>query len=77
MNMQTKMYKGEDKMKKQLFYVALILAVLYGICAICTMAFTHPIVLLAISAAGLVCFFLNEKSFRNGNDFLDKLCDKH
>ena len=64
-------------MKRHLISAALILAVLYGICAICTMAFTHPIVLLVLSAAGLICFFLNEKSFRNGNDFIDKLCDKH
>lgn len=64
-------------MKRHLISAAIILAVLYGICAICTMAFTHPIVLLALSAAGLVAFFLNEKSFRNGNDFIDKLCDKH
>lgn len=64
-------------MKRHLISAALILVVLYGICAICTMAFTHPIVLLALSVAGLVTFFLNEKSFRNGNDFVDKLCDKH
>ena len=64
-------------MKRHLISAALILAVLYGICAICTMAFTHPIVLLALSAAGLACFVMNEKSFQNGNDFIDKLCDKH
>ena len=64
-------------MKRHLISAAIILAVLYGICAICTMAFTHPIVLLAISAVGLVCFVMNEKSFRNGIDFIDKLCDKH
>lgn len=64
-------------MKRHLISAALILAVLYGICAICTMAFTHPIVLLALSAAGLICFVMNEKSFQNGNDFIDKLCDKH
>ena len=64
-------------MKRHLISAVIILAVLYGICAICTMAFTHPIVLLALSAAGLVCFVMNEKSFRNGNDFIDKLCDKH
>lgn len=64
-------------MKRHLISAALILAVLYGICAICTMAFTHPIVLLTLSVAGLVCFVMNEKSFRNGNDFIDKLCDKH
>lgn len=64
-------------MKRHLISAALILAVLYGICAICTMAFTHPIILLVLSAAGLICFVMNEKSFRNGNDFIDKLCDKH
>ena len=64
-------------MKRHLISAALILAVLYGICAICTMTFTHPIVLLVLSAAGLGCFVMNEKSFRNGNDFIDKLCDKH
>lgn len=64
-------------MKRHLISAAIILAVLYGICAICTMAFTHPIVLLVLSAAGLICFVMNEKSFRNGNDFIDKLCDKH
>lgn len=64
-------------MKRHLISAAIILAVLYGLCAICTMAFTHPIVLLVLSAAGLICFVMNEKSFRNGNDFIDKLCDKH
>lgn len=63
-------------MNKIILGLAVVSMILMMICAICTMAFTHPIVILIIALAAFVVWLVNEKPFREGHDFIDKYVEK-
>ena len=59
-------------MNKIILGLAVVSTILMMICAICTMAFVHPIVILIIALAAFAVWLVNEKPFREGHDFIDK-----
>ena len=63
-------------MNKIILGLAVVSTILMMICAICTMAFVHPIVILIITLAAFVVWLVNEKPFREGHDFIDKYVEK-
>ena len=63
-------------MNKIILGLAIVSTILMMICAICTMAFAHPIVILIIALAAFVVWLANEKPFREGHDFIDKYVEK-
>lgn len=63
-------------MNKIILGLAVVSTILMMICAICTMAFAHPIVILIIAFAAFVVWLANEKPFREGHDFIDKYVEK-
>lgn len=58
-------------MNKIILGLAVVSTILMMICAICTMAFAHPIVILMIAVAAFIVWLVNEKPFREGHDFID------
>lgn len=63
-------------MNKIILGLAVVSTILMVICAICTMAFAHPIVILIIAVAAFAVWLANEKPFREGHDFIDKYVEK-
>lgn len=63
-------------MNKIILGLAVVSTILMMICAICTMAFAHPIVILIIAFAAFIVWLVNEKPFREGHDFIDKYVEK-
>lgn len=63
-------------MNKIILGLAVVSTILMMICAICTMAFAHPIAILIIALAAFVVWLANEKPFREGHDFIDKYVEK-
>lgn len=63
-------------MKRIILGLAVVSTFLMMICAICTMAVSHPVVISVMSVALLVVLAINEKPFREGHDFIDKYVEK-
>lgn len=59
-------------MKRIILGLAVIGTFLMMICAICTMAVSHPVVISVMAVALLIVLAVNEKPFREGHDFIDK-----
>lgn len=63
-------------MNRIILGIAVVSTILMMICAICTMAVSHPVVISVMAVALLVVLAVNEKPFREGNDFIDKYVEK-
>ena len=59
-------------MNRIILSLAVVSTFLMMICAICTMAAAHPVVIAVLAAALLIALAVNEKPFREGHDFIDK-----
>lgn len=59
-------------MNRIILGIAVVSTILMMICAICTMATAHPVVIAVLAAALLIVLAVNEKPFREGHDFIDK-----
>lgn len=59
-------------MNRIILGIAVVSTILMMICAICTMAAAHPVVIAVLAAALLIVLAVNEKPFREGHDFIDK-----
>lgn len=63
-------------MNRIILGIAVVSTILMMICAICTMAAAHPVVISVMAVALLVVLAVNEKPFREGHDFIDKYVEK-
>lgn len=57
--------------------LVVVSAVLMLFCAICTMVYSHPVVITVISILSLIFLALNEKPFREGHDFIDNCVENY